>query len=146
VRSIILFAIGIVFGTGFGYILGAPMDGHDHAGHADMGHDRTMVTQWDGPAPMLALTVSADAGDAQTLFIDTNGFVFTPQTVNSAPVAGTGHAHVYVNGVKVARAYSAWLHLENAPSGSTVRVTLHANDHTAWARNALPIAAEITVP
>jgi hypothetical protein len=145
-RALILFAIGTVFGTGLGFMLGAPMNGHDHAGHDDMEHDMSAVTPWTGPAPLLNLTVTPDTGDAKNLFIDVAGFTFTPEAANTASVAGTGHAHVYVDGVKVVRAYAPWVHIERAPSGSVIRVTLNANDHSGWAVDDQPIAAEITIP
>ncbi|MEN8896805.1 MAG: hypothetical protein ABF248_12080 [Yoonia sp.] len=145
-RSLILFVIGLVFGTGLGFMLGNPSEGHDHAGHGDTGHDMSKLVPWTGPAPTIALAVSNDMGRAMNLFIDLSGFTFTPETVNTDPVAGTGHAHVYVDGVKKARVYAPWMHLADAPSGSTVRVTLNANDHTGWGIDGQPIAAEITVP
>ena len=145
-RSLILFVVGLVFGTGLGFILGNPSHGHDHAGHGDMGHDMSMLAPWTGPAPTIALAVSDDMGDAKNLFMDITGFTFTPETVNTPPVAGTGHVHVYLNGVKYARAYGPWLLVKNAPSGSVIRVTLNANDHSDWGIDGQPIAAEITVP
>lgn len=145
-RSLILFVIGIVFGTGLGFILGTPMEGHDHAGHSDTGHDHSALTEWTTPPPSFALVVTDDIGDAKNMFIDVAGFSFTPETVNAAPIAGTGHAHIYVDGVKTVRAYAPWVHLSDAPSGSVVRVTLNANDHTGWAIEGQPIVAEITVP
>ena len=145
-RALILFAIGLVFGTGLGFMLGSPVEGHDHAGHGDMRHDMSAVTPWAGPAPSIALTVLDDRGDAKNLFMDISGFTFTPETVNTPPVAGTGHVHVYLDGAKYARAYGPWLLVKNAPSGSVIRVTLNANDHTGWGLGDQPIAAEITVP
>ncbi|MCO4847610.1 MAG: hypothetical protein KC448_06520 [Yoonia sp.] len=145
-RALILFVIGIVFGTGLGVIISAPMEGHDHAGHSDTGHDHSVLTEWTGPAPSLALTITDDTGDGKNLFIDVAGFTFTPETVNTVPVAGTGHTHIYVDGIKILRAYGPWVHLTGAPSGSVVRVTLNANDHTGWAIDGQPIVAEITVP
>lgn len=145
-RALILFVIGLVFGTGLGYIIGAPTGGHDHAGHSDAAHDHSALTEWTTPAQSLALTVSDDIGDAKNLFINVTEFTFTPEAVNTAPIAGTGHAHIYVDGIKTVRAYAPWVHLINAPSGSVVRVTLNANNHTGWAMNGEPLAAEITVP
>lgn len=145
-RSLILFVIGLMFGTGLGFILGNPSEGHDHAGHDDMHHDMSMLTPWEGPAPSLVLNVSDDKGDAKNLFMDITGFTFTPEAVNTPPVTGTGHVHVYLDGVKYARAYGPWLLVNNAPSGSVIRVTLNANDHTDWGIDGQPIAAEVTVP
>ena len=145
-RAIILFVIGLVFGTGLGFIISAPTQGHDRAGHSDTGHYHSALSEWIGPAPSLALSVSDDIGVAKNLFINVIGFTFSPEAVNAAPVASTGHVHIFVDGVKVARAYSPWMHLADAPSGSTIRVTLNANDHTGWVINSRPIMAEIIVP
>ena len=145
-RSLILLVIGLTFGTGIGFMLGMPASDHDHASHSDMGHDHSTLTAWTGPAPDIALQIFNDMGDAQNLLIDITGFAFTPEAVNTDAVQGTGHAHVYVDGEKVGRAYGPWMRLNNAPSGSVVRVTLNANDHSAWGINDQPIAAEITVP
>lgn len=145
-RALILFIIGLTFGTGIGFILGTPTMEHDHAGHADMSHDHSTMIPWTGPAPDIALQIINDMGDARNLLIDATGFTFTPETVNEAPLQGTGHAHIYIDGVKVTRAYSPWMYLENAPSGAVIRVTFNANDHSAWALDGQPIAAEITVP
>jgi len=51
-----------------------------------------------------------------------------------------------VNGEKVMRAYGAWVHLPDVPNGATIRVTLNANDHSGWAVDGLPLAAEVTAP
>lgn len=147
-RALILFLIGIAFGTAGGFLvaggLGEPS--HDHAGHTDVSHDHSTLTIWEGAAPDLQLALFPDTGTAQNLQIVTNGFTFTPEDVNGPPVAGSGHAHVYINGEKIARAYSAYMHLANVPEGATVRVTLNANNHTVWGIDGQPIAAEVTVP
>jgi hypothetical protein len=80
------------------------------------------------------------------LHILTEGFVFAPEQVNGPTSQGVGHAHVYVNGEKIMRAYSAWVHLTDVPAGATVRVTLNANDHSGWAFEGDPIAAEAIAP
>ena len=85
-------------------------------------------------------------GSAQNLHIMTTGFVFAPEQVNGPVTPGTGHAHIYVNGTKIARAYSAWFHLGDLPAGATIRVTLNANDHSHWAVDGTPLIEEITAP
>jgi len=43
-------------------------------------------------------------------------------------VAGEGHAHLYLDGEKVARVYGRWFHIpEPGPGAHSVRVTLNAN-------------------
>lgn len=150
-RPLMLFVIGLVFGTGLGFMLagGVPTPPHDHGGHTDtsadhMAHDT--LTDWTGPAPALSLALTPDMDGAMNLHIIADGFTFTPQDVNTAPVPGTGHAHVYVNGTKIGRAYGAWFQIPQIAPGDVVRVTLNANDHTLWATAGQPVAAEVTVP
>lgn len=148
-RAILLFIIGLTFGFGAGFLTGGGMGhtaGHDHAGHADAGHDMMAVTAWEGAPPVLSLTLTPDMGRDFNLRITADGFTFDPENVNAPTTAGTGHAHVYVNGEKVARAYSPYMHLTNVPEGAIVRVTLNTNEHGHWGLDGEPIAAEITAP
>ena len=116
----------------------------DHAAHGDAGHDHSTMTPWIGTAPTLALELTPDIGRNVNLHILADGFTFTPEQVNGPVTKGTGHAHVYVNDVQVARAYSAWMHIKDVPTGAVVRVTLNANDHSAWAVDGEMLVAEIT--
>jgi hypothetical protein len=59
-----------------------------------------------------------------------------------------GHAHIYVNGVKVSRVYSKWYYLSSAflkPGENNVSVTLNANDHSEWAINGTSISSSVRV-
>ncbi len=157
-RSLILFIIGLAFGTGFGLLAGGSLEtaGHDHAssdhgGHdmammdGDAAHDHSAMIDWPAGqlAPQLTLQVLPDGPDSRNLHIIANGFDWTPEQVNNDVQAGSGHAHVYLNGIKVARAYSPWLHLDHFPEGPvTVRVTFNANDHSVWMLDGAPLAIE----
>lgn len=150
-RPLLLFVIGLVFGTGLGFLLagGGPEASHDHAAHSDTGEGhmaQDSLTDWTGPAPTLSLALTPDMDGAMNLHILAEGFTFTPQDVNTAPVPGTGHAHVYVNGTKIGRAYSPWFHIPQIAPGDLVRVTLSANDHSLWASARQPLATEVTAP
>ncbi len=159
-RALILFVIGLCFGTGGGYLLAAGSDatiaGHDHGVPADHSagavhgpggsatdHGLLDVT---GPVPGLTLTLHADASDAMNLEIVTTGFRFAPEHVNGPAKPGEGHAHVYIDGVKIARVYGPWFQLTGLSAGEEVRVTLNANSHQALARDGRPIEAVTTVP
>ena len=147
-RSLILFFIGIIFGTGTGVLLALPSPEHNHASHFDPAHDHTTVTPWEGDEPAIALQLTPD-GDADgsfNLFVDTKGFTFAPEHVNQASVQGEGHAHIYLNGEKIMRIYGPWVHLEGLPSGALLRVSLNTNDHTDWGYLDMPIATEMFVP
>lgn len=146
-RALLLFVIGLAFGAAGGFIGAGGMgpSSHDHAGHDDAGHDHSDLLMWDGPPPDLSLAILDDPAGVN-LQVIAAGFEMTPAAVNTEPVQGQGHAHVYVNGVKVTRLYSDWVHLGTVVSGDVIRVTLNANDHASWAGPEGPIAAEITVP
>jgi len=152
--------MGLLFGAGFGFLIGTtagrpalspetpPGPSHDHSAH-DHGkgeHDHSAITEVEGPPPDLTLAVHPDGEQSRNLHIDVTNFTFDPQGVNSVHVPGQGHAHVYINGVKQARAYGPWVHLHALPQGRhDIRVTLNANDHSQLAASGQPIEATTTV-
>lgn len=149
-RSLFLFVIGLVFGAAGGF-LGAGGNegtGHDHAGHGDAGHDHSQMTQWATgvPLPDLSLVLFTDTKSGVNLQISLTNYTMTPEVVGEADQAGGGHAHVYLNGDKVGRVYSDWVHLADAKSGDVIRVTLNGNSHSGWMGPNGPLAAEVTVP
>ncbi|MGB3615847.1 MAG: hypothetical protein WBA10_18770 [Elainellaceae cyanobacterium] len=111
--------------------------GHD--GAHGMGHDSnaveahdhgTLSIPEDQPIPAVALTVHDDALRGWNLELTIENFALAPEQVNQASSAAEGHAHLYVNGVKITRLYGPWYYLESLPSGSQeLRVELNANGH-----------------
>lgn len=124
-RSLALFAIGLLFGGGIGFVTaagnGITFDGHDHGdpahhggGHAGaMAHDHaTAVDLPSGPdAPRVAIRLHKDPMSGWNLQVLPQNFRFAPQNASAENVPGEGHAHVYVNGEKLARLYAEWVHL-----------------------------------
>lgn len=145
-RSLILFFIGIIFGTGTGVLLALPSPEHDHSGHSSADHDHSAVSPWVGAEPSIALQLLPEDDGSFNLFVETTGFTFAPEHVNQASVQGEGHAHVYVNGEKIMRIYGPWVHIDSLPSGGLLRVSLNTNDHTEWGFDGMPIAAEMYIP
>lgn len=145
---IAMLLIGLFFGTGLGFLLagGLPPSDHDHGGHTDDSHAHDSLTPWTGPTITPIIHASREDGGGVNLAMTFPGFNFSPEQVNGPVNSGTGHAHIYVNGHKVARAYSGDMHLTEVPSNATIRVTLNANDHTGWAIDNSPLAWEVTVP
>ena len=160
-RALSLFAIGLVFGGGIGFVtaagMGVTFDGHDHADPAHHGvdpagaadHARLHADPINIPAadaPTLSIAVTPDPKAGHNLQVMTRNFSFAPASAGRENVAGEGHAHVYVNGTKIGRLYGEWMHLDDLPSGAvTVEVTLNANDHRPLAVNGLPISAQQTL-
>jgi len=154
-RGLALFAIGLVFGGGIGFLLaassGVTLDGHDHsdpAQHVD-GHGAAHDTPLDIPAataPTIAIEVRTDPKSGHSLQVMTERFRFAPESASGAHKDGEGHAHVYVNGHKLTRLYGDWLFLGDLPAGeATIEVTLNSNDHRVLTVDGQPISASTTV-
>ena len=156
-RTLALFAIGLIFGGGIGFVtaagMGVTFDGHDHsdpahhgamAGHA-MNHD-TPIEVDAIDAPKLDIAVSKDPMSGYNLHVMVSDFEFSPEQASRAHANGQGHAHVYVNGEKQGRVYGPWVHLASLPKGEvTVEVTLNSNNHQPLSLNGTPIKASTIV-
>ena len=92
----------------------------------------------------MGLQVYALADGGYKLQIETSNFTFTPQNIDMAPVIGEGHAHLYVDGVKLARLYGEWHHLPTLPPDAEVlTVALYANNHQGFAVDGEKISASV---
>ena len=113
------------------------------------GHSHAPETVEVDSGVSVTLRVETDAIEGGNLFVESSGFTFAPQNAGGNHVAGQGHAHVYVNGVKVGRLYGNALQLGKLAVGENkVRVTLNANDHAAYTHNgaAIEVAVAIDIP
>ncbi|MCE8521503.1 hypothetical protein MB818_06450 [Ruegeria sp. 1NDH52C] len=159
-RSLALFAIGLVFGGGAGFVTaaayGVTFDGHDHgdaAQHgahdtAQGGHDHAQATHLPaGPdAPGVSVALTRDPMSGWNLHVSPQNFRFAPENASASDVPGEGHAHVYVNDVKLARLYSEWMHIPDLPKGPVeVKVSLNANSHSPLMVDGIPVEAVVTV-
>ena len=100
------------------------------------------------PLPSVTHLMFPDVMGGYNVQILPNNFNFTPAAINRAPQDNEGHAHIYVNGVKIARVYSSWYHLSDDflnPGENEVSVTLNANDHSEWTVNGIPVASTVKV-
>ena len=53
--------------------------------------------------------------------------------MNGRNVDNTGHAHLYVDGIKIARLYGSHFHIPDLPVGDReISVTLSSNDHSYY--------------
>ncbi|MFD7913237.1 hypothetical protein ACFV30_21360 [Streptomyces sp. NPDC059752] len=93
-------------------------------------------------APEVQLTVRPDSEDGWNLQLAVTNYRFTPDSTGGAALPGAGHAHLELDGRKLARLYGPWYHLPAAqvPEGThTLTVRLYADDHTAWAVAGKPV-------
>lgn len=112
-------------------------DGEDHHGAEDKdgdGDDHHATTIEAATAMSVAVSVTEDLLAGANVHIMAEGFTFSPENVNGAHVEGEGHAHIYVDGVKIGRTYTPWFYLKDiTPGEHEIRVTLNANSHEEYA-------------
>ena len=110
-------------------------------------------------APTISLSVEKDEIGGFNVHIDTSDFIWAPEHASQEHIAGEGHAHIYVDGIKVGRVYSSWYHLNTAalklePGTHQVEVNLNGNDHGPYtvageeisAAASIEIAADESMP
>lgn len=161
-RSLSLLIIGCIFGSMIGFLVaagyGITLDGHDHAtdhntmvhhdGAEKNTHNHDAMIDLSGMAnpPSVRLMAVADTVSGWNLHIQTDNFTFSADQAGGEHDDGYGHAHLYVDDVKISRLYGEWAHLGSlTPGEHVIRVTLNANSHEALAVNGKIIAAETTV-
>ena len=97
-------------------------------------------------APVVDLQLYPLAGGGYNVRVQTLNFLFTPQNIDSDPIPGEGHAHLYVDGVKIARLYGEWHHLGALPAeAETLTVTLYANDHSPFTVDGEPVSDSLVL-
>lgn len=114
-------------------------------------HSSMEPHDWDGKSkPSIELKVVKDEMSGFNVQIKTKGFKWAPQNASKAHRAGEGHAHIYVDGVKIGRVYGSWYHLATANlnlSNGThiVKVDLNGNDHAPYMYKGKLLAATATI-
>ncbi len=126
-------------------LVGAPAD--PHAMLRAMG----MMTAMVGPPladvpPTLAIVVTPAEDGGWAVALTTGNFVFDPEVEKPAHVAGHGHGHLYLDGLKLQRLYGATARIGAlAPGDYTVLVSLNTNTHEVYLGSDGPVMAEATI-
>lgn len=160
-RPLALFAIGLLFGGGAGFVIaagnGVTFSGHDHGdasqhtgteNHAKMTHDHASAVNLPAgdDAPGLEIKLTKDPMAGWNLHVAPQNFRFAPELASQADTDGEGHAHVYINGIKLGRLYGNWLHIAELPKGEVeVTVSLNANSHSPLAVDGVPVEATVVL-
>jgi copper(I)-binding protein len=93
------------------------------------------------PAPAISLDVTQDA-DGWRVRVVSQEFTFDKALVDGPHIPGTGHGHLYLNGLKLQRLYEPEARINALPPGRhEVRVTLNTNDHRAYVVDDVPVTA-----
>jgi hypothetical protein len=159
-QKFILVAVGVFIGGVVGLfisqafvapeqnvVMSTEMDGHSHADGHTHDHSAPAVVNVS-PAPSIVLDAILDSKSGYNLRLITENFTFTPEVVGGESVQGQGHAHVYVNGNKIARVYGEWIHIpaEELKAGENIiSATLNADNHSEWQVANESVQAEIMV-
>ena len=122
--------------------------GEDAMGMGDAmethGHEETVEAP---PGMGVALNVQPDSVSGFNVQIVPTAFTFAPEGVNTAHVPGEGHAHLYIDDVKLRRVYGEWAHVDGLSSGMReISVTLNTNTHERYAVDGQPITAAADRP
>lgn len=152
-RTIVRYFAVFIIGAAGGYLYaGAPASTHSADTHEDsaQAEDHAQHEMYEVPAsvptPSVNLVAHKDSVGGWNLNITTQNFRFAPQNAGNENVPGEGHAHLFVDDIKVARVYGNWFHLGALPEGEhTIEVTLNTNDHANYAVNGETIAASVEV-
>jgi len=113
------------------------------AAHEAMHGERSVPA---AEAPTVEITATRDPMDGWNIKLDTTGFAFTPEAAGAAHAPGTGHAHLYVDGIKRARLYGPHAHLPDLPPGTyEVTVSLSGNDHAYYVVDGTRISASTQI-
>ncbi|MEK6821100.1 MAG: hypothetical protein AABY11_01730, partial [archaeon] len=92
------------------------------------------------PIPTIEVNVELDPVSGWNVHADVENFEFSPENAGGTPQDGKGHAHLYVDGVKIARMYGEWYHIPTLTSGNHyVSVALNTNDHHGLAHEGVAI-------
>jgi hypothetical protein len=128
--------------------LAAPAAADHTATHGVAGdvHESAIEIAPGPAAPTVQISVAPDAVGGWNLHVTTTNFRFAPEHASLPNIEGEGHAHIYVNGQKVARLYGPWYHIASLPPGDVeVAVSLNANDHREFSVGGRIVRATVTV-
>lgn len=134
--------IGMILSGG----IDAPADLSGANTHEGTAHVHGLVEVDPENSPTVAIRAERDALSGWNIYLDVENFTFAPEMVNQQNAANVGHAHLYLNSVKVARLYGTAFHMSDVPNGQhTITVTLNSNDHSDLALDGMLIEASVVV-
>lgn len=100
------------------------------------------------PVPAIDISVTKDIKSGYNLQINTKNFSFTPEKSSQEHVVNEGHAHLYIDGIKITRVYSESLYIPEdwlTPGENTIVVSLNTNDHMEYTYENQPISDSETI-
>ena len=114
------------------------------ANKAAMAHPKFEITDTSN-APSVMIHPMKDDNGGYNIHFMAHNFKFTPQNAGKEDVVGEGHGHLYLNGKKIGRVYSEWIHLALPKGKNKLKITLNTNTHKDYAVGGNVIKAEIEI-
>lgn len=119
-----------------------------HVLGTDAMHSGTATVVSEAPVS-IAITAEPDAHGGVDVQIAAEGFQFAPDSVDQPHTPGAGHAHIYVDGVKLGRVFESDYHIDPlSPGQHEIKVSLNTNDHSELVYDGSKVesTATVTVP
>lgn len=114
-------------------------------GTSSHSHSMKMLTEED-VIPTVSIEANEDPVSGFNVQISVTDFSFAPQNAGVEAVDGEGHAHLYVDGVKIGRVYGEWVYVGNLEAGlHEIKVSLNSNMHETLMFNGQEIADSVVV-
>jgi len=123
---------------------------HTHAAQ----HHQTQAVPSNALPPAVSLHADKDAMSGFNLTVAVKNYqMMLPvddlvQTVVADNTRLSGHAHLYVNGVKIQRVYGRFVHIPKTllkTGENTFRVTLNNHNHANWSQGGAAVQSELNV-
>lgn len=117
----------------------------------NMEHEHSMVQIPDSVAlPSISLVLSRDTKSGFNLQIETENFELEPPELANCcnEKMLEGHAHIFINGAKVYRAYSQYIHLPAelfSPGVNQIMVSLNDHEHNTWSLGSKMVMSTLVV-
>ncbi len=97
------------------------------------------------PIPSVAIAQTMDLMGGWNLQFTVKNFIFTPERTGTEDIDNTGHAHLYLDGRKIARIYGPWFHLTLPKGHHKVKIGLTTNSHKDYYVGGKEISATIEI-
>jgi len=134
--QVVIILCGLFVGAYFSKVAYAAHEklGHsDLEAHKEMDHGSIDIYNDEIIPEITDVAVLKDPMSGWNIYVQVDNFRFAPERASQPHRPGEGHAHLYLNGKKVARMYSNWYHIpELIRDQNEIKITLNSNDHRTF--------------
>ena len=133
----IVIAIGLFIGVHFSKVSYEEHEKFGHSelkAHGEMDHGILDISNEKSIPIIEEFKLIEDPMSGWNVYLQVSNFRFAPEQASQPHREGEGHAHLYINGSKIARIYSNWFHIpELLKDRNEIKITLNSNDHQTFA-------------